>query len=315
SNGQEYVRYAGMDQAAPAISMLLSPIVAGFVNTRFGLQGAFLLEFATFAAATIATLATAVPDSNSNAGSGKAAAGGAVGSEAAAMWTDAAEVWGFIRVRPGLVGLLLLLANGHFSSGLVQVLMMPVLLNLGGADVLGYVLSASGTGAVVGAAAVYALSGPRHRRAPTVLACAALQGLLLAGCGVARSPAAILALAFCYMAVIPLNRASRDAVWQQKTPAAMHGRVFGLQRTVAELAAPLAALAAGLLADGFFEPWLREPDGLLVGTAGVLVGTGTGRGAALLFVAAGLANVGAAAVGAAWRPLWRVDLDLPDADD
>ncbi len=70
---------------------------------------------------------------------------------------------------------------------------------------------------------------------------------------------------------------------------------------------------AGPLADQFFEPWMKE-GGLLSSTIfAQLVGTGPGRGIALLFVILGLSNTLASIMGFLYSPLRRVDIDLPDA--
>jgi hypothetical protein len=44
------------------------------------------------------------------------------------------------------------------------------------------------------------------------------------------------------------------------------------------------------------------------------VGSGKGRGSALMFIVAGAMNCAVACIGLAYTPLRRVDLDLPDRD-
>jgi hypothetical protein len=62
---------------------------------------------------------------------------------------------------------------------------------------------------------------------------------------------------------------------------------MGLARTVWQAATPLGVLIAGPLADLVFEPAML-PGGALAGSVGSLIGTGPGRGIALLFAVAGL---------------------------
>ena len=69
------------------------------------------------------------------------------------------------------------------SSLQVRVLMTPVLLNMGDQRVLGYVLTTSGLGALVGASVLAVTGGPKVRKVYAVLICAFLQGLLLTACG------------------------------------------------------------------------------------------------------------------------------------
>jgi MFS transporter, DHA3 family, macrolide efflux protein len=108
---QDLVRYGGLDQAAPALSQLLCPAIAALVMARYGLSGTFFIEFATFVLALAITAAATVPSppvsKEGSVGRGK-------------VLHETAAAWGYIRSRPGLIGLLLLLANGHLSSGMVR---------------------------------------------------------------------------------------------------------------------------------------------------------------------------------------------------
>ena len=68
---------------------------------------------------------------------------------------------------------------------------------------------------------------------------------------------------------------------------------------------------AGPLAEWVFEP-LMAPGGGLAANLGGLVGTGTGRGLALMFILMGLIKAAAAAGGALYRPLRTVEDELTD---
>lgn len=74
---------------------------------------------------------------------------------------------------------------------------------------------------------------------------------------------------------------------------------------------PLAYLLAGPLADGVFEPLMRT-DGALADSVGRVIGTGEGRGTALVFAVTGALMVLIVALGWSRRPLREVDR-LPDA--
>ena len=76
---------------------------------------------------------------------------------------------------------------------------------------------------------------------------------------------------------------------------------------------PLAAVAAGPLADYVFEPALAAPSSsFLSSLLGPILGYGKGRGVAALFMALGGTNAAFAAAGLMYSPLRRVDTDLPD---
>ena len=87
--------------------------------------------------------------------------------------------------------------------------------------------------------------------------------------------------------IIPVVNTSSQVLWQTKVPLDMQGRVFSLRRMLASLVSPLAILAAGPLADRVFEPLMAE-DGAMADSVGALIGTGEGRGIALLVILSGL---------------------------
>jgi len=304
--GKQRVRVAALSEALPAVSMLLSPAIAGAVLAWGGLKSIFVAEFVTFIFASVVTFLTKFPASHD-----MSSPGGLLRMKACEVWSDTQEAWHFIMGRPGLVGLIGLLAAGQLSSGMVQVLMMPLILSFAPPSTLGSVLTLSGLGALVGAGVLGTVNVPPRYRGHTVLGAFFCQGLLLAACGLRPNAAVILGVAFGYMAMIPVSRACRVAIWQCKTPAGMQGRVFALQKGLQQFSLPLAAILAGPLADAA-EPLLM-PDGALAASAGAWVGTGPGRGTALLFVLLGLGNALVAVAGACYEPLRLVDTLLPDA--
>ena len=91
----------------------------------------------------------------------------------------------------------------------------------------------------------------------------------------------------------------------------MQGRVFALQQSIQKLSLPIAAIAAGPLCDAIFEPAMQS-GGSLSGSFGGWLGTGKGRGAALMLMIGGLANV-ASVLFMSLRPELRdLDVLLPD---
>jgi hypothetical protein len=74
---------------------------------------------------------------------------------------------------------------------------------------------------------------------------------------------------------------------------------------------PLAYLVAGPLADEVFEP-LMSVNGLLAGSIGQIIGVGTGRGIALMFVLMGVMTIVITIFGYHYPPLRRVEQELPD---
>ncbi|MFD6610001.1 hypothetical protein ACFWD1_14060 [Micromonospora chalcea] len=79
------------------------------------------------------------------------------------------------------------------------------------------------------------------------------------------------------------------------------------------LMVPVGFLTAAPLAEQVFTP-LVSGTGPVADLAAVLVGQGPGRGIELTAVAAGLCSLLLAAVGWSYRPIRRLEDELPDAD-
>lgn len=75
--------------------------------------------------------------------------------------------------------------------------------------------------------------------------------------------------------------------------------------------APLGYLTAGPLAEGVFEPLMMQ-NGLLGASIGQLIGTGEGRGMALLMILSGLITLALAALAYQYKPIRLLEDELPD---
>jgi hypothetical protein len=99
---------------------------------------------------------------------------------------------------------------------------------------------------------------------------------------------------------------------QLKVPHRFHGRVFAINQMIAwstlplayGLVAPFAARLAGVL---------MAPGGALAGTVGRVIGTGPGRGIALLYLVFSVVIVAITAVALRFGRLARFDDEVPDA--
>jgi hypothetical protein len=124
----------------------------------------------------------------------------------------------------------------------------------------------------------------------------------------------VAAAAFVFSACIELTIGTLQTIWLKKVPSAVQGRVFALRQMIATSTIPIAYLMAGPLADYVFEP-LMTAHGPLAGSFGRLIGTGPGRGIALLFLVLGTLNLVLIALASLSPRLMRVEDELPDAID
>lgn len=296
---EQLARANGMVQTAFAAAQIVGPALAGVLVSTISLYGVLFVDFVTFVAGIIALLIVDVPRP------------AAAAEQAPALWHEAAEGWRFVRERDGLLGLLTLFGFTNFLFGIVSILITPMVLAFSNAAGLGMQMSIGGCGLLLGGILMSAWGGPK-RRIHGVLASATFAGLMLAAHGLRAEIWFVSAMGFLFFISLPIMNASQDSIWQTKVPAALQGRCFAIQRVLSEAAMPVGFCIAGPLADRVFEPLLM-PGGALAGSVGLVIGTGPGRGIALIFIVSGLTMALAGVIGYAMRGLRNVETDLADA--
>lgn len=241
------------------VAVLAGPMIGGLLAALVGVTTVLWVNAATFVfSAAIVTLA--VPG-----GKPVAQGGGLSGSEFTAglrhIWQD--------RVLRGLF--MMQIANELLGDALVLV-GLPVLASLiaGQATDLGMMMSAFGLGALAGVTAY----GLWHKRfdpvsilgAGFLLVAGGVTGLvltLLSGVGLAG---ALIAAVLFGLGIGPL-RPLLATVYQQRTPAALRGRVFGARGAFTTLAVPVGALLVGSAID---QLGLAATLGVISGSFGVI---------------------------------------------
>jgi MFS family permease len=295
-------RASGLTQLGDATAQILAPLLAGAMVVSIGRQGVVLIDFASylFAIATLLAIHIPRPPANPEGPSGQGS-----------LWREARSGWWFIRQRQGMLALLILLAITNAGVGMVQVLLTPIILSFESPAVLGWILTTAGFGMLAGGLVMSVWGGPR-RRVAGILGFLLLQGLILMAGGLRANAMLIGASAFLYMLALPILNGTSQALWQAKVEPGLQGRVFAVRRMVAWSTLPLAYLSAGPLADRVFEPLLAD-GGPLAGTIGRLIGSGRGRGMALMLIVIGFFIVLAAALASRSARLLRLESELPDA--
>ncbi len=300
---RQYGRVGGLLSLAPALVNLAAPPLAGFLLVRVGIERVLLLDLASFSAALLAIAMVRVPKVEFLS----------EGDSSATLWERVALGWRFIRERPGLRSLLGFQALVHVLVTLFGVLLVPMILGFASPAVAGTVFSAGGAGMLAGSLLMTVSGGPKRRiRAALGAGLVFGVGFLLLG---ARPSALWTGLGlFAALFAFPVIRASGQVVWRLKVPEAAQGRVFAVRTTLLDASRPLVLLAAGPLADRVFEPLMRQ-GGSLGDLLGPYLGSGPGRGIALIFILAGLAHLAASVAFYRFQALRDVENALPDAVD
>lgn len=304
-------RFNGFMQISRAVQ-IAAPLIAGALVVTIGVGGVLAVDLLTFAIAAGTLFLVRLPASVTRPPAAPAAPNESDGPAAPARRSrgGAAAGWRHLRDRPGLLHLMVVFGVFNFLFGIAGVLIQPLILSFADPATLGVLMFAGGAGLFAGSLVMGAWGGPR-RRSRAVIGGLAGGGVALALHALAPSPWLIGVVAPLFLFTLPIVNSSTMTLLQLKTEPAVLGRVMAAARVIGDSAVPIAYLLAGPLADTVAEP-LMAPGGALADTAGTVIGTGPGRGIALLFVVSGTAMVLLAAVTAATRTLRRAD-DLPDA--
>ncbi len=300
----QYVRANAMLETAGSASGIIAPILAGALIGPLGVKGLLIVDLCTASVAITILLLSRIPQPV------RTAVGAAVRGK---FLKESLMGFGYIFRRPSLLGLQLVFLFGNLFHNLGYSVFAAMILARTGNDahIFGTVNSAGALGALLGGIAMSAWGGFRRRVHGVLLgwAGAALFGMIVLGVG-QSVPFWVVGL-FLGSAFSPLINGSNQAIWQAKVEPDIQGRVFGTRRLIAWLVTPLAALAAGPLADHIFEPAMRE-GGVLVPVFGRLVGAGPGAGIGLMFLIFGLAALTVGLGGYLFPVIRNAEILIPD---
>jgi hypothetical protein len=295
---KELDRANGLVTLAQA-SLLVAPILAGYLLAAISLSGVILADAASFAVNSLALLLVRIP---------RPAQTSETAETDSRRWLAG---WRYIAARPGLLGLLAFFSAVGLCVGFVDVLLTPIVLGFASVEALGIVLTVGGVGLAAGSVLMTAWGGPR-RRIHAVVGFTFPLGLALCLGAVRPNVALIAVAAFVFLFCEAIITSSVRSIWQVKVEAGLQGRVLALANMTGNLTLAAAYAMAGPIADRWFEPLLRQ-GGSLSGSVGSLVGTGNGRGMAFLVLILGVVIMVTAAGGYLVPALRHLDVAVPDA--
>ena len=275
-NEEDYVRSSGLLQLASAAKYLLAPAAAGLLMPVVGVRGLVLLDAST-CIVTVACTATVrrslvrqtVPQTTSQQEPDR----------------DVMAGWQTIISSSGLRTLVVLMTLATLAIGVIQFLIKPILLPTVSTSQMGMIETIAATGMLVGAALVTAWKSAR----PTTLLAAGLAATGAAMALVPLGPGAwwVAACGFLTFASLPLSQAGAEVLVRTRVDNARQARTWGTISLVTQMGYLVAYLCSGVMVDHVLQP-LLSPGRLLSTSLGTIVGTGPGRGAALLVGLMGL---------------------------
>ncbi len=270
---RHFGRVNGMLQFGQAGTTIAAPALAGLMIVTVKLWGVLLIDFATFLFAIVALLLVRIPRPEASA-AGKEAKG--------SLFKEAAFGWKYIKARPGLMGLLLYFAGINLITSMCGIAIVPMVLRGSSEVEAGTVLSSIGIGMLLGSIYMTATGGPK-RKIHGVLGFGMLFSLFIFLTGLWPSVIMVAIMACLWHANIPIINGCSQVIWQSKVEPDLQGRVFAIRRMIAQFTVPLGDFSAGPLSDHVFEPLMAE-EGPLADNVGRVIGSGPGRGIALMLI-------------------------------
>jgi MFS family permease len=304
---EHYGRANGMLSLADTASNIFAPLLAGSLIGIIGVPGIILIDLGTFVFAIGALLLVHIPQPRITE-EGRQARG--------SIFKESVFGFRYIWSRPSLLALQIVFLTGNFFAGIPGAVLAAMILanTASNAKALAYVSTAGAIGGVIGGLVMSAWGGPKRRVHGVLFGWFIASLLSTVMMGFSRSIPFWVISAFLGMFFHPIIDGSNQAIWQAKVPPDLQGKVFSIRRLIAWFVSPMAFLIAGPLSDKLLEPAMRNPESVLATTLGPIIGTGPGRGMALLFIIGGGIAALIGISGYVFRVLREADTLLPDHD-
>ncbi len=210
------IRASGMTQLSDALARLISPICGGFLVIFIQLQGVILLDLCTFVCALITILIVEFPKPKTTI-AGKLSKGSLI--------KESIYGWNYIKVRPGLMGLLMFFTINNFAVCTAEVLFTPLVLSFSAANILGLVLSIAGSGMLI-SSIIISIFGGFKEGIKSIIVSEVLLGLCILLAGIKPSPTLIIISGFMAFFCLPISESSSNAIWQTKVEPDVQGKVI-----------------------------------------------------------------------------------------
>ena len=295
---KRYLGHAnGFVQLGSASGLLVGQMFGGILMLALGLNKILLVDIASYVVALATLLAVRFPYSLFR-------------RQEEPFLREVTRGWRYILKRRGMIALALFFALGNCLASVATVLVTPLVMSFATVAALGTVMAMNGAGMLLGSL-VMSLWGGTRRRIVGMVGFVALFGISAVVLGLRP----VLAFPMLGMFGIGVCTAFINAHWlslvQVKVGLELQGRILAANQMLARSLMPLGTLLAGWLVDRLFQPLFAHADA--AARFAPLVGSGPGRGTALVVVIAGLLSLLLTAAGLAYRPLRRVEDELPDA--
>lgn len=274
----QYQKVAGMRSFSNSLVTVLSPMLATSMLAFMSMEAVIIFDLTTFFIAFIALLFfIQIPDikhSDNN--------------KSESVLKSAQAGLKYLYKNRGILDLILFLATINLVASMYNAALPAMLLSRKGGNetVLGLINTFTGVANLIGSIIVSFAPQPKsrvHAICNSLMFSMSTENFLLA---FGRSPSTWCIGAILGWIFIPVMNANMDVLFRLYIPIDMQGRVYSARNTLQFFTIPVGYLIGGVLVDKLFEPLMakQSSNSILV----LLVGSGKGSGAALLFLVLGV---------------------------
>ena len=270
---QHVTKISALFESAEAFSVLLGPIGGALIYSYFGLSGVILVDLITcFIGIVTISLFRSEKQIKKTKLSFKN------------IYSDLHESYVWLKNQKGLLALVSILSISNFFWGFTTVLLPPIVLTFSDARGLGIIESTIGLAFLVGSIISLRYSEYLQGNIKLAIQCGLLGGIsLIFG---SLRPSIFLLCIFGIISGVSgtVQYTISSGAWLAITNSNIRGRALALRGTIAQMLRPIGVLIAGPLGDYLEFSFYPDNNELL----SPIIGTGPGRGYALLFLLVGI---------------------------
>jgi len=295
----------GIVQVSRGLAQLSAPAFGGVLLSLIGLRGILLVDVVTFLLGFSGLLLIRIPDVRTEVYEGLSHYG-------LKLWHDIREGWRYLARHSGLAWLMVLSASSNLLLGLMEVVVIPLGLELTSPAVMGTLMSVGGVGMLLGSATL-SFWGCTRRHIMGVLTFDLITGLCVPLFGLMRIEL-LGVIIFIFFFSLPHMNGCAQAIIQRQVEHEMQGRVSAIGMTAVAGALPLAYVMAGPLVEYVFDPLVNGGGGLAHATR-ALVGPRAEQGSRLLLIVVGLLSIIKTVLLATRPSLRQMEQALPESHE
>ncbi|MFM0069179.1 MFS transporter [Paraburkholderia aspalathi] len=304
----QLIRANGMMEMTAGFVQIGAPLGAGYLMATWGIESVIVAELVTAVAGACAIL------------SAFAGASRAIGRTHVQVFCTPLEslrhsftgVPDYFKSNPLMLSVLVYVLIQQALLVLVATMVVPLVLATHSSQTLSLVMALGALGGVMGAALLAGANVTRHLML-WIVACDAVLSAFVVLAGLTGTPALWGLCAFGAFACGSASEVCASALWMRKVPSSRQGGLFAAIGAGHLLVICMVMLFGSATVDQFLEPQMRP--GAFLAEHLPWLGSGKGRGVALLFVLAGLTSAIVSLVALLDQRIWSFDRLVPNREE